>query len=343
VGIGLKTGYQPQLRRQRRRAFLVTGATVITLATFVGLLWRGAGWLYGPGLHFLTPAEQETAIDNVRVLLLQLGAGVLATGALVYTSLTFRLSREGHVTDRFTKAIDQIGSDRLAVRVGGIYALERIMIDSARDHPTIVEVLAAFVREQSSDRETVPLTDHSAPVKDIPGSSTTKRPAADIQAALTVLSRRPSGRSERGPLNLHFATLNIADLRSADLKRADLTGADLIRADLTGADLTGADLTAANLDGAHMTGANLAGARLGDADLTLANLTDANLAGVDLTGADLSFTCLIRANMVDADLRGACLERTDLTVANGLHANDARPPVSSGRPEGPQPDVGGTG
>jgi hypothetical protein len=44
------------------------------------------------------------------------------------------------VTDRYTKAIEQFGSDKLDVRVGGTYALERIAHDSARDHPTVMEV-----------------------------------------------------------------------------------------------------------------------------------------------------------------------------------------------------------
>jgi hypothetical protein len=33
------------------------------------------------------------------------------------------------VTDRYTKAIEQLGSDRLDVRIGGIYALERVARD----------------------------------------------------------------------------------------------------------------------------------------------------------------------------------------------------------------------
>ncbi len=51
------------------------------------------------------------------------------------------------MTDRYTKAIEQIGSAKLDVRIGGSYALERVARDSARGHPTIMEVLAAFVRE----------------------------------------------------------------------------------------------------------------------------------------------------------------------------------------------------
>ena len=83
-----------------------------------------------------------------------LGAGLFAAGALVFTARNFTLSRrtfelteQGQVTDRYTKAIEQLGSDKLAVRIGGIYALERIARDSARDHPAVMEVLTAFIRE----------------------------------------------------------------------------------------------------------------------------------------------------------------------------------------------------
>jgi hypothetical protein len=38
------------------------------------------------------------------------------------------------------------------VRIGGIYALERIARDSAIDHPTVMEVLAAFIREHSQEQ-----------------------------------------------------------------------------------------------------------------------------------------------------------------------------------------------
>ena len=52
---------------------------------------------------------------------------------------TLRISQEGQITERFTKAIDQLGNkDSLAVRVGGIYALERIARDSERDHGPII-------------------------------------------------------------------------------------------------------------------------------------------------------------------------------------------------------------
>src|SRR6516225_3233653 len=63
----------------------------------------------------------------------------------------FELTEQGQVTERDSNAIAQLGSDKLDVRIGGIYALEPIARDSPRDHPTIMEVLAAFIREHSRE------------------------------------------------------------------------------------------------------------------------------------------------------------------------------------------------
>ena len=116
-------------------------------------------------------------------------AGLFAAGALVFTALNFNLSRrtfelteQGQVTDRFTKAIEQLGSDKLDVRIGGIYALERVARDSARDHPTVMEVLTAFIREHS--REPWPPPDPGEPEQE-----RSTRP--DVQAAARV--GRPIG------------------------------------------------------------------------------------------------------------------------------------------------------
>jgi hypothetical protein len=57
-----------------------------------------------------------------------------------------RSRAKGRVTERLTRAIDQLGHQNLDVRLGCIYALERIAVDSERDRSTIAEVLTAFVR-----------------------------------------------------------------------------------------------------------------------------------------------------------------------------------------------------
>src|SRR5262249_25666548 len=65
------------------------------------------------------------------------------------------VSQEGQITDRFAKAIEQLGATdqkgepKLDVRLGAIYSLERISNDSERDHWPIIEVLCTYVREHA--------------------------------------------------------------------------------------------------------------------------------------------------------------------------------------------------
>jgi hypothetical protein len=271
-------------RRSRVRWLIGAAAVVLALAIIWVLLVPGADWL---ARHDIGSAKGSlaTARDAARGRLLTLGAGLLAAGALLFTARNFMLSREGQVTDRYTKAIEQLGSDKLDVRIGGIYALERVARDSAKDHPTIMEVLTAFIREHS--REQWPPPD--------PGGREQERwTSPDIQAAATVIGRRYAKRDiER--INLYGAYLVHAYLRDADLTRARLRDAKLIGAILDGADLTGADLSHANLDGADLTGADLRDTDLTGAQLDGAKLTGAQLDGAKLTGADLHGAILTEA------------------------------------------------
>jgi uncharacterized protein YjbI with pentapeptide repeats len=252
---------------------------------------------------------------------------------------TNEITEQGQVTDRFTKAIDQLGSDkdRLDVRIGGIYALERIARDSPRDHPAVIEVLSAYIREHSREEWLVPRSEED------PTLQRATRP--DIQAAITVIGRREAT-NDRYPVNLQEAELYGADLRDAYLARANLFGAKLEQASLASANLYQANLGLAKLDaavlsGADLKGAFLIGADLGSADLTnadlsLANLYLATLILTDLTRARLAYTKLAGAQfgetiLTGADLTGADLSDSDLGDSD---LTDAKWPGATPVPEG---------
>ena len=263
----------------------------------------------------------QAARETARTQLLTLGAGIFAAGALWFTARNYSLSRESQVTDRYTKAIEQLGSDRLEVRIGGIYALERIAHDSARDHPTVIEVLAAFIREHSREHWAL-LESH-----DIPAAE--RSTPQDVQSALTVVGRRIVKRDRRGidlansalpgasflGANLAGAVLDGADLTAVFCGLTDFTGAWLRGAKLAGADLRNTYLTDAHLDGADLTHARLGGANLGGTDLTGADLTGADLNNAYLVQADLTDACLIDADLTSAHLAEADLTGTDFTGA----------------------------
>jgi hypothetical protein len=130
------------------------------------------------------------------------------------------------ITESFSKATEQLGNDKVEVRLGGIYTLERISRESSDDYWTVMETLCAFVRERA--RRSEPETT----------SSETVEPPTDIAAVLAVTVRRDEKNqrreSEKGwRLNFHGTDLSGANLSGAKLHGAKLHGANLVGANLS--------------------------------------------------------------------------------------------------------------
>ncbi len=229
-----------------------------------------------------------------------IGTAFAALAALVFTGLSLSATQQAQITDRYARAVDQIGvqgPDHLETRLGGIYALERLAHDSPRDQPTIVQVLSAFVR--ASVGQATALPDAAPDPRPCPPATTVAHPLnLDVQAALTVLGRRD------------YTNDNA---ESADLSKSCLNGVDLSGAHLLGANLSGANLAGANLNGANLAGANLASVNLSGASLSGAHLFAANLVGANLVGVDLSFADLVSTDLIGADLTGAMHNPATLT------------------------------
>ena len=122
-------------------ALALSSAAVVVVTGFL-VLWALPLLLTRAPSDGLSTAQRLSAVNDVRATLVTFLIAVGAVGSLVFTARTFLLSRETQVTDRYTRAVSQIGDSSLEVRIGGIYALERIGKDSAPDRPTIVYVLA---------------------------------------------------------------------------------------------------------------------------------------------------------------------------------------------------------
>lgn len=298
---------------RNRRAVWWTGGIVLAVLV-IGILWKVPQWQV-ESYSGLTSSEWFDRVNEARKTIATILGGIVVLAGAYFTWRNIKLVQEGQITDRFTKAIEQLGAvndkgeKKLEVRLGGIYALERIAKDSERDHWPIMEVLCTYVRE-------------NAPLKPKEGTQENqKAPAADIQAILTVLGRRDRRyEKENQRLDLHRTYLHGAELGGADLGGADLSGADLSGAYLAGANLTeaylgGTDLSGtmfseanlrlANLSGANLTraylaGADLRGAKFSDADQTITNLQWANLQGANLSGADISGVILLDQEQLNA-------------------------------------------
>ena len=291
-------------------------------------MWKAQG-----GGNINPEANWQAAIDQLKLAeklsrrsfileLIRLIIASLSTSATIFGGsilfLNFSQGENRLITERFTRSIEQLGNKEETIRIGGIYALERIANDSPRDGWTIMEVLSSFVRGKQSVKG-----------QDLDGLPTIR---TDSQAALTVINRRQTElESTSQYLDLSLSNLTEANLVGANLDRVKLSNSALIKADLREASLNLANLSHANLSGANLTNVqleqanliqadlsntNLSSANLHEANLNKANLADAILDGAILTNTSLGNTNLTGAILIGANLRGATLSKANLTKAD---------------------------
>ena len=299
----------------------------------------------------------------------------LALLRVMTTERQVKAQEEGLITDRINKAVEGLGTDKtvkkqridssgnpvfandsagkpdrsrpvwddttepnLEVRIGALFALERISQDSDRDHIQIMEILCAYI-VQNADQSHIALPKGDDPTpqdwQDWAKANPAVRPRADIDVALRIIERRDASRKqiEKGRqyrldfqhANFRCLVLSDRELTSADLGWAQLQGANLSFAQLQGADLRRAQLQGADLWFAQLQGADLRDAQLQGADLAYAQLQGANLGRAQLQGADLSWTQLQGADLEwakldentsfdPASLRGAGLSYVNLSM-----------------------------
>jgi uncharacterized protein YjbI with pentapeptide repeats len=270
--------------------------------------------------------DRATLLQSLAALVLLFGAGL--------TLRQLHVAREGQITERLTRAVDQLGSQsegkkNLDVRIGGVYAMERIARDSEADIRAISQILTAYVRQNA-------IWDNSSEKW-----SFLYTRAPDVQAAMIVLAEGPLSEMERYGLfnydlfnvdlrglalpyrSLRWANLGGAHLERAILRNVDLRNAQLVGADLRSAILAEADLRQTNLVEANLQNANLREADIRDADLSSKSIVDGLLEIViqyGLDPAELTVRGYARgAALLGADLTGAKLEGARL---EGARADD---------------------
>ena len=194
------------------------------------------------------------------------------------------IAEQGHLTDRFNMAVEQLGSSEQTVRIGGVYALWRIANDSPeRDQQPVWDILCAFVRQP-------PVQRYIDDFEMMPGRRN------DIQTIMNLLSSFDVAMQMAN--RNYVLRFDGADLSEIDLRNFILVKASFIRSDLTNAKLDGANLT--------------------EGDFVGANLTQASLYDADLTHAKLSGADLTRARIANAIFHETSIYSTNLSSAGGL-------------------------
>ena len=271
--------------------YMCIGTTLLLLAIWLIPYWQTNSFKERIDSESIAKLEAKERVqldmdliaeeNRARLNLAQIIGGLVLLSGLYLTWRNIKVNEEGKLTDRFSKAVELLGSRYLDGRLGGIYALERIAKDSRKDHWTVIEVLTAFVRQQC----------HESSESEEP-----KKIKPDIQAALTVIVRRKwhAKEAQDQQIDLSGSCFPHANLKNARLRNAILSNTDLRGADFSGADLTDVNITDANLD---------------DADLRSARLSDENIIAAHRNGAKFENVNLKRAflgsmtGVYDPDLR----------------------------------------
>jgi hypothetical protein len=132
--------------------WMFAAVAAVVIATFVVTTWL---------LAIASKARSGTDLANADLDAVRTGlAAGAGAGAAVGLMLAFRRQHhqeivtvltdldatERRITELYTKAVEQLGSDKAPVRLGGLYALERLAQDNHAHRQTIVNVFCAYLR-----------------------------------------------------------------------------------------------------------------------------------------------------------------------------------------------------
>jgi uncharacterized protein YjbI with pentapeptide repeats len=339
------------------------------LLLFGGTLWQVWQMLSGGDTAF---AGRQSLGAGALVAAL-LGAPFVVWGT-VLKQRTVDFQQEGHITDRINKAVEQLGTEKsvkrdgeettvpnIEVRIGAILSLERIAQDSTRydkgrDHVRVMEILCAYVRENSKATpprdfplpEWEPLKDdateeeraahemwrqarfadrYNANARE--WAASLPKPRADIAQALQVLGRRtaeqrqaeaawPNPRTDGTIWPFDTALDPLPDVDGDAARTEAEIDAFKKRLDAWRKGLRAYSGYRLDLRGANLQGADLSAKR---PDASDAVFSGALMYGVRLEGANLW-----EARMEGADLSEARLEGAKLWAARmeGANLSEAR-------------------
>ena len=293
--------------------------------------------------------DNESLSTTIRNMGLLIGGGAAVLLAVWRSAVSERqadTAQQSLLNERYERGAAMLGSDAVSVRLGGIYALQRLASEHPHKyHVQIIKLFCAYVRNPTR-QVTSQIEQH--------GDEEERNPQLreDVQAVIAAIGGRGElgiaiERREKLVLDLHGADLSFARLSGANLAGADLSHANLRQTSFfdttpSGPDLStpipsGPDQPPARIDipgsfipldfsGVEGRRANLSGSVLNGANLSDAFLLGTDLSGAQLVSAILSNSQLIQANLrlavlLSADLSGAFLLSADLSGVRLAHAN----------------------
>jgi len=245
--------------------------------------------------------------------LLVLGGLFFTWGQLSATRESISISQQVFLTDRYSKAIDQLGSNNPQIRLGGIFSLEKLASGSKEYISVVNKVLATYIRQKSKDTSTYAFEEIQAAVGIISFRETNRDYLIDDDHGVNISNSLLKATNFDNARLAHAKMVNSIFTEST-FTNADLSNVSGMEADFSKTNLTNSNLSQSNFYGGSFEQSIMKGSVIKNSNFQLVNLSEANLINCDLNGSDLS----------DANLYGTILYGTDLSKAKGITRNQIK-------------------
>lgn len=219
------------------------------------------------------------------------------------------LAQADSLTNLFLSTTDMLGSEVVAVRIGGIHALMRLTEQRPEEfHIRVMQLLCAFLNSPPPHPAHLPPSER-----------------ADIQTILQALKRRSDIALELEEKQRFYIYLTMAQLSGSALRASKFARSHFVQTDLSHAyaessdfshsyldhcDLRHGRFTACNFFLAHIFNSNLS-----DSNFQAANFHRASIHFVDLSTSNLKYATLTQANLIAVNLKESELDMADLSGA----------------------------
>lgn len=318
--------------------------SVGALCTLIWLVWKV------PEIHarrIADPVEQARAEMYARDVYIKGigGLAVIVTAIISWRNLKSTqkgvlVAEEKQVTERFAKAVEMLSDENSPhIRLGGIYALERIAKDSEKDHWQVMEILSAFIRsklgksssitdmvenqgepyitatlQEFKDWEIDALHDewdreqnqrYEYDIGDMLAGEINPRyrrtPSEDIQAAITAIGRRKIWNKSAD---------YVINLRNLELDSFHISG------NFSDVDFSGSYFICTTFEGSPSNPTSFDRANFVNAQFIRVEAIGCSAQKAVFRNTIIGFSRLHRSNFIDADFTGSLMDAVDVNNCN---------------------------
>lgn len=264
-------------------------------------------------------------LRNLIFLVGGLTAGIIAFWRAWVADKQTKINEQGQITERFTRAVEQLGDDNAYMRMGAIQALRLIGSDSESHVLAVLHLLASFVREKSpakkvddvgfspQQKKSIPRNEQEIRIhsiiedvfKSFPNAQRVNHIPGDVQKSIVAIGKLAEKYGaflmEMGKIHMDLSQSDLAYLRP--IMECGFSRCMFMRSDISGAVFSHCDFRMASFHSAELYAVLFI-----DCDCSVASFDDAYL----------NYAVFNRADTDMASFKSAFCNRTDFSTARNL-------------------------